>query len=84
MEDLPRKIGSMERAHSEGRFDDLRSMAHGLKGAASSVGAEPLRQAAYSLEKGDVLDLGALLAGIVVQHDKLMEAYENEKDTYSR
>ncbi len=84
MEDLPRKIGSMERAHSEGRFDDLRSMAHGLKGAASSVGAEPLRQVAYSLEKGDVSDLGSLLEELVVQHDKLREAYKNEKDTYSR
>lgn len=84
MEDLSRKVRSIGRAHSEGRFDELRSMAHGLKGAASSVGAEPLRQAAYSLEKGDVSDLGSLLEELVIQHDKLREAYKDEKDTYSR
>ena len=84
MEDLYRKVRSMGRAHSEGRFDELRSMAHGLKGAASSVGAEPLRQAAYSLEKGDVSDLGSLLKELVTEHDKLREAYKDEKDTYSR
>ena len=84
MEDLSLKVSSMKLAYSGGMVDELRAMAHGLKGAASSVGAEPLRQAAYSLEKGDSSDLGSLLDELVVQHDKLMEAYENEKDTYSR
>nr|WP_321501000.1 transporter substrate-binding domain-containing protein [uncultured Dethiosulfovibrio sp.] len=84
MEDLSLKVSSMKLAYLGGRIDELRAMAHGLKGAASSVGAEPLRQAAYSLEKGDVSDLKVLLDELVIQHDKLREAYKNEKDTYSR
>lgn len=84
MDDLHQKVSSMKRAHSEGRMEDLRSMAHGLKGAAASVGAEPLRQAAYSLERGEVSELRALLDDFVVQSDRLREAHQNEKDTYSR
>lgn len=84
MEDLSLKVSLMKTALLDGRFNEIRSVAHGLKGAASSVGAEPLRQAAYSVERGDASAMESLLDELVVQHDKLREAYKNEKDSYSR
>ncbi len=57
LEDAPRQIAALGEAITRGDWDEARRLAHTLKGSASNVGAEPLRQAAWSLEqcsKGEV------------------------------
>jgi HPt (histidine-containing phosphotransfer) domain-containing protein len=42
---------SITRAATEGRFDDLLQLSHGLKGSAGNIGATALRQAAAAMEE---------------------------------
>ncbi len=51
MEDAPRQIAALGEAITRGYWEEARRLAHTLKGSASNVGAEPLRQAAWSLEQ---------------------------------
>jgi len=51
MEDAPRQIAALGEAITQGNWEEARRLAHTLKGSASNVGAEPLRQAAWSLEQ---------------------------------
>jgi len=51
MEDAPRQIAALGEAITRGNWQEAQRLAHTLKGSASNVGAEPLRQAAWSLEQ---------------------------------
>jgi len=51
MEDGPRQIAALGEAITQGDWEEAGRLAHTLKGSASNVGAEPLRQAAWSLEQ---------------------------------
>jgi len=51
MEDAPRQIAALGEAITQGNWEEAGRLAHTLKGSASNVGAEPLRHAAWSLEK---------------------------------
>jgi len=51
MEDAPRQIAALGEAITQGNWEEAHRLAHTLKGSASNVGAEPLRQAAWSLEQ---------------------------------
>jgi len=51
MEDAPRQIAALGEAITQGNWEVAGRLAHTLKGSASNVGAEPLRHAAWSLEK---------------------------------
>ncbi len=51
MEDAPRQIAALGEAITRGDWEEAHRLAHTLKGSASNVGAEPLRQAAWSLEQ---------------------------------
>ncbi|RMF79528.1 MAG: response regulator [Nitrospirae bacterium] len=52
LEDAPRQIAALGEAITRGDWEEVRRLAHTLKGSASNVGAEPLRQAAWHLEQG--------------------------------
>lgn len=50
--EAPDRRKAMETALAAGDLDGLSRLAHSLKGVAGTMFAEPLRQAAYALEKG--------------------------------
>lgn len=57
--DLPKKLSAIDAAMEQGDLNGLQRSAHSLKGASATVGAEALREAAFSLEvaaKDGVLD----------------------------
>jgi len=49
--DVPRRLASLEQAVAGGDKDAIREQAHALKGAAGTVGADALGQAACALEQ---------------------------------
>ncbi len=50
LEDTPKKAQALAQAWTCGDVHQVERLAHSLKGSSATVGAEALRQAAYSLE----------------------------------
>lgn len=50
LDDLPKKLGDLDRAFETANIDTVLRAAHSLKGACATIGAEALRQAALELE----------------------------------
>ena len=50
LDDLPKKLGDLERAFGTSNIDTVLRAAHSLKGACATIGAEALRQTALELE----------------------------------
>lgn len=48
--ELPNRVSAMRAAAVEGRLDDLRHLAHQLKGAAGGYGFSPVSEAAAQVE----------------------------------
>jgi HPt (histidine-containing phosphotransfer) domain-containing protein len=51
LEQGPERMALVESALARGELKDLEREAHGLKGAAATLGMEQLRQAAYAVER---------------------------------
>ena len=51
VEQGPERMGLVEAALARGDAKDLEREAHGLKGAAATLGMEELRQASYAVER---------------------------------
>ena len=62
------RIGSLEQVTESGTPEEVRSLAHSLKGAAASMGAKPLTETALRLEmaarQGDLSKFNQLLSDI--------------------
>lgn len=63
--DLPKKLTAIEEAASQGDLNTLQKSAHSLKGASATVGAEALRELAFSLETAAREENADLSAAIV-------------------
>lgn len=50
LEETPKKAAALEAAWAGGETYQVERLAHAIKGSSATVGAEPLRQAAYALE----------------------------------
>ena len=80
LEDMPRQIVVLQKFISLGQNQMAQSQAHMIKGVASNVNAEALREVALDLEKacetGDTAKLGALMIELQNQFQILKAAME--------
>ena len=78
VESTPGLIESLRQALDDGNLGAVARQAHSIKGAASNVNGERLRQVAFKLEQtarsGDAADAGRLLPEIVLEFDRLRAA----------
>jgi PAS domain S-box-containing protein len=79
LESMPDSITTLKTAVSSGDAEQLRMVAHGLKGAASNVCAEPARRSAERLER---LAAEGNYAGVEQALQQLEEAFQDLK-TYA-
>ena len=61
LQDTPRQIAALGEAITRGNLEEVQRLAHTLKGSSSNVGAEPLREKAWSLEHAESLAGAATL-----------------------
>jgi PAS domain S-box-containing protein len=78
VESTPGLIASLQQFLDDGNLGAVERQAHSIKGAASNVNGERLRQIAFRLEQtarsGDASDAGKLLPEIVLEFDRLRTA----------
>jgi HPt (histidine-containing phosphotransfer) domain-containing protein len=78
VESTPGLIASLRQSLDDGNLGAVERLAHTIKGAASNVNGERLRQVAFRLEQtarsGDATDAGKLLPEIVLEFDRLRAA----------
>lgn len=77
VEDMPERLGQIERCWSEGLTEELGRVAHQLKGASAGYGFASLGEAARELEQRIKLDPE-------VQLEELRNEYESLIDICSR
>ena len=82
--DFEEKRPKLQEAVSSGNAEDVRSIAHSLKGASGNISAKALRESFLQLEdKGKAGDLSGaeeLLAEIDTKYDALKERITGVKD----
>jgi CheY-like chemotaxis protein/HPt (histidine-containing phosphotransfer) domain-containing protein len=72
LEDTPHQIAALGAAITRGNIEEVHRLAHTLKGSSSNVGAEPLREKAWSLEHAASLDdASTLLADCRVELERV-------------
>jgi signal transduction histidine kinase/DNA-binding response OmpR family regulator len=72
LQDTPRQIVALGEAITRGNIEEVHRLAHTLKGSSSNVGAEPLREKAWSLEHAESLDdASSLLADCRAELDRV-------------
>ena len=83
LETTPQQIESLKRSLDSGDAPTAKRIAHAIKGAASNVGAERLRWAAFELERaaqaGDLNAAASRLAELQSQFARLKEAIQAKK-----
>ncbi len=67
LQDTPGRLAALEEAVHGGRSDEVRVLAHALKGAAANVGALAVSQAAQAVEKAARAGLTRDLPGLVTR-----------------
>ncbi|NLI75253.1 MAG: Hpt domain-containing protein [Candidatus Riflebacteria bacterium] len=67
LQDTPGRLAALEEAVGRGRPDDVRILAHALKGAAANVGALAFSRAAQAVEKAARAGLTPDLPGLIAR-----------------
>ncbi len=74
LSEIPHRIENLKTALSRGDLRELRREAHALKGASATASANALRDAAYQLERAELMDnvetASALVQAIIDEHEK--------------
>jgi len=83
LDDAPHQLRSLRDAVRSADPEAVRFRAHGLKGAAANLSAEPLRRAALALEQagssGDVGGISGLFSAVERELERLCECLRNTK-----
>ncbi len=80
-EDVPARIAALEQAHATEQLNQLRNMAHALKGAALTIGARPLAESCRLLSdavrQGNAHDIGDSLGTVKTEAARVLAVFKS-------